>query len=73
MVANDNFLNLPEVRNVIISIEGFCGFECVTRCCMTGEEGIDTALTHEMAMTMKARWWESRGMSLEDVKKDGRW
>ena len=33
-------------------------FECVTRCCMTGEEGMDTALTHMMTVVMKVRWWE---------------
>ena len=48
-------------------------FECLTRCDMTGEEGTDTALTHEMRVAMKARWWELRGMDLEDVKKEGRW
>ena len=31
-------------------------FECVTRCCMTGEECADTALTHEMSAVMKVGW-----------------
>ena len=47
-------------------------FECVTRCCMTGEECADTALTHKMSAVMKVRWWESRGMDPEDVK-EGKW
>ena len=48
-------------------------FECVTKCSLTGEEGMDTALTHKMAVAMKVRQWELRGMGLEEVKKEGRW
>ena len=48
-------------------------FECMTRCCMTGEEHADTALTCEMSTVMKVRWWESRGMDPEAVKEEGKW
>ena len=48
-------------------------FECMTRCSMTGIEHADAALTHEMSVVMKVRWWELRGMNLEDVKEESRW
>ena len=47
-------------------------FECLTRCDMTGEEEMDTALTHKMGVAMKVRWWELRVMDLEDMKKEER-
>ena len=34
---------------------------------------MNTALTHKMAVATKVRWWELRGMDLEDMKKEGRW
>ena len=48
-------------------------FECVTRCCMTGEECADTALICKMSAVMKVRWWESMGMDPEDMKEEGKW
>ena len=38
-----------------------------------GQEGMDAAITHKMAMTMKVRWWDMRGMSLEEIVEEGRW
>ena len=52
-LGTEHIDQVPEV--VTFLLKAPVVFKGVTRCCMTGEERMDTALTHEMAMTMKAR------------------
>ena len=51
----DDWGEEPVSNEVSFLLKDPVAFECVTRCSMTGEERMDTTLTHEMAVAMKVR------------------
>ena len=59
-------------NEVLFLLKDPVAFECMTRCCMTGEECADTALTCKMSTVMKVRWL-LRGVDPEDMKEEGKW